>query len=229
MPLSGLRIVDLSEGVAAQACVRHLEQMGARIIRMSPTERGVERIRRLADQVDVALHSSLTGSCGCEELRRFNAGLVCLAIPQGIGLASEDGPCRSADELEHQSLVCALVLLAGLVQRLAAQNEALRPFGRNGDDCGSLQTLDQGPGDRRIPLRSAAGIVEHLTVKEAAVLRLLADGLSNREIAQRRGVTPNTVRSHVRNIYSKLQSSSRVQVAVMASNWMTSSRPGIPA
>jgi DNA-binding CsgD family transcriptional regulator len=43
-----------------------------------------------------------------------------------------------------------------------------------------------------------------LTVREREVLNLLADGLTNGEIAQRLWVSPGTVRRHLENIYEKL-------------------------
>jgi LuxR family maltose regulon positive regulatory protein len=48
------------------------------------------------------------------------------------------------------------------------------------------------------------------------VLRLLAAGRSNQEIAQELVVSLNTVKTHVKNLYSKLQVSSRAQAFVRA-------------
>jgi LuxR family maltose regulon positive regulatory protein len=56
-------------------------------------------------------------------------------------------------------------------------------------------------------------LVDPLTARELDVLRLLAEGLSNRQIAQRLYLSPNTVRIHTSNIYSKLGVSSRTQAA----------------
>jgi len=48
------------------------------------------------------------------------------------------------------------------------------------------------------------------------VLVLLAEGLSNEEIAAELGIAENTVRNHVRNILEKLGLKNRVQAAVYA-------------
>jgi serine/threonine protein kinase/DNA-binding CsgD family transcriptional regulator len=55
-----------------------------------------------------------------------------------------------------------------------------------------------------------------LTAREMEVLQLLAEGLSNKEIAKRLSVTPRTVNFHLDNIYSKLGVSSRTEAAMMA-------------
>lgn len=50
-----------------------------------------------------------------------------------------------------------------------------------------------------------------LTEREQEVLGLIAAGLSNREIQERMVVSHNTVRTHIKNLYSKLDVSSRTQ------------------
>ena len=56
------------------------------------------------------------------------------------------------------------------------------------------------------------GLVEPLSPREIEVLRLLADGLSNAEIAARLYLSPNTLKAHTQNIYSKMDVHSRIQV-----------------
>jgi NarL family two-component system response regulator LiaR len=55
-----------------------------------------------------------------------------------------------------------------------------------------------------------------LTKREAEVLLLVAQGLSNQEIARKLYITDATVRSHVSNIMSKLHLASRIQAALYA-------------
>jgi LuxR family maltose regulon positive regulatory protein len=59
-------------------------------------------------------------------------------------------------------------------------------------------------------------LVEPLTEREREVLRLLMEGASNREIAQRLVLSINTVKRHVYNICGKLGVQSRTQVLVKA-------------
>jgi PAS domain S-box-containing protein len=55
-----------------------------------------------------------------------------------------------------------------------------------------------------------------LTRREAQVIRLIADGLDTAEIADTLQVSPNTVRSHVRNAMSKLGARTRAQLVARA-------------
>ena len=57
---------------------------------------------------------------------------------------------------------------------------------------------------------------ETLTVRETEVLRLLAQGQSNKEIAQSLTIGEKTVKTHVSNILSKLGVPSRTQAALYA-------------
>lgn len=62
----------------------------------------------------------------------------------------------------------------------------------------------------------AAHAFPELTDREREVLGLLAQGLSNQEIADRLFISVKTVRNHVSNIYSKLQVADRVQAIIRA-------------
>jgi HD-GYP domain-containing protein (c-di-GMP phosphodiesterase class II) len=55
-----------------------------------------------------------------------------------------------------------------------------------------------------------------LTTREVEVLRLLARGLSNKEIAARLGIAPKTVGNHVEHIYAKVGASSRAAASLFA-------------
>ncbi len=66
--------------------------------------------------------------------------------------------------------------------------------------------------------RPATGtnLIEPLTQREIEVLRLIAEGLANREIAQRLVISPDTVKVHTRNIYGKLGVKKRTQAVAKA-------------
>ena len=52
-----------------------------------------------------------------------------------------------------------------------------------------------------------------MTKREREIIALIADGLSNKEIAQRLNIATHTVKSHVHNIMEKLALHSRLQIA----------------
>jgi two-component system NarL family response regulator len=62
----------------------------------------------------------------------------------------------------------------------------------------------------------AAQPTPRLTDREMEVLRLVATGMNNREIAKQLFITENTVKNHVRNILEKLQLHSRMEAVVYA-------------
>jgi ATP/maltotriose-dependent transcriptional regulator MalT len=80
-----------------------------------------------------------------------------------------------------------------------------------------LQREDRFPSDHvptPLPLQPPAlnqALVEPLSAREIEVLGLLAEGLTNREIALRLYLSPNTVRVHTFHIYAKLAVNNRTQ------------------
>ncbi len=60
------------------------------------------------------------------------------------------------------------------------------------------------------------GLVDQLSPRELDVLRLIAQGLGNAQIAGRLGISPRTVKNHVSNILAKLNLPSRIEAATYA-------------
>jgi DNA-binding NarL/FixJ family response regulator len=107
------------------------------------------------------------------------------------------------------------VLAARLLRRLARENNKERPGG--------------GPPSEE-PLKSPEFLqpfAAELTRREIEVLRLLAQGHTNREIAQNLVLSSGTVKVHVQRIIRKLGVSDRTQAAVRATELgLFSSKPG---
>ncbi len=66
---------------------------------------------------------------------------------------------------------------------------------------------------RRDPLGDASGLDELLSGRESEVLRLLADGLTDRAIAAALSISPRTVESHVSSLLRKLGVRNRAEAA----------------
>src|SRR6202044_418760 len=60
------------------------------------------------------------------------------------------------------------------------------------------------------------GLADPLSVREGSILKLIAQGLSNKEIARSLAITPETVKSHVKHIFIKLGSEKRAQAVARA-------------
>lgn len=65
-------------------------------------------------------------------------------------------------------------------------------------------------------VRREQPLAEPLSLREMKVLTLLAEGLSNHEIAERLTIAPGTVKNHIGNILSKLNARDRTQAVLLA-------------
>lgn len=81
-----------------------------------------------------------------------------------------------------------------------------------------LVALDPALAEAVLPSRDPLSwpVVEELTPRESEVLQLMAEGLSNRSIAARLGISEHTVHFHVNGILSKLRAQSRTEAVVRA-------------
>lgn len=86
---------------------------------------------------------------------------------------------------------------------------------------GGGQWLEKGLGGRALTklLQRERGLREatrHLTPREMEILRMVAQGLRNRAIAERVHITEGTVKVHLHNIYEKLGVDGRVELTLYA-------------
>ena len=151
----------------------------------------------------------------------------------GIALVSE---LREANPRRGDSPGCAVLVLtaslerqlfvraveagaAGFLHKTAGVEEiidAVRRLcaGESLISAGEVSELLNFSGRRRDPAARAA--VESLTPREKQVLRALADGLDNKGIARRLGITVETERNYLSSVFSKLGVHSRLQALVFA-------------
>ncbi|MGZ4172887.1 MAG: HD domain-containing phosphohydrolase [Solirubrobacteraceae bacterium] len=93
----------------------------------------------------------------------------------------------------------------------AAQLRAVGAAGRL--DADAVEAVLGAAGHRMVQRRSGpAGLTE----REVEVLRLVARGLSNKEIARRLVISPKTVGNHIEHIYDKIGASSRAAAGLFA-------------
>jgi two-component system, NarL family, response regulator YdfI len=82
-----------------------------------------------------------------------------------------------------------------------------------------LGVFDPGILERPLPLRPLneppERFSEDLTARETEVLRAMAEGLANKEIATRLGISENTVKFHVASVMGKLDAGSRTEAVTL--------------
>ncbi len=96
--------------------------------------------------------------------------------------------------------------MTALLERLKPQSGELKPY---------LLTLLGAFGEGS-EARKSQPLVEPMSERELRILRLLAEGFSNREIAERLVISVGTTKSHVHHILEKLGSDSRMEAVARA-------------
>jgi DNA-binding NarL/FixJ family response regulator len=71
-------------------------------------------------------------------------------------------------------------------------------------------------GVPEVPRRAPSEVGETLTPREIDIVRLVGQGLGNKDIALRLGVSVTTVRTHLSKVYGKMGTVSRVELALLA-------------
>ena len=94
-----------------------------------------------------------------------------------------------------------------LLERLKSEGGELKDY---------VATLLSAFGGESARGSRAQPLVEAMSERELEILRLMAEGLSNREIAERLVITVGTAKSHVHHILEKLETESRMQAAAKA-------------
>jgi DNA-binding NarL/FixJ family response regulator len=75
--------------------------------------------------------------------------------------------------------------------------------------------LNQRPSDLGMPNRLTLKSCR-FSKREQSIIAFIADGQSNKKIARMLGVTPETVKTHVKRIFNKLSAETRAQAVVRA-------------
>jgi DNA-binding NarL/FixJ family response regulator len=167
--------------------------------------------RDLLIDIDVAVVDlDLPDGNGVElisDLRAANPRGAVLILTASANRAQEAQAVEAgAAGVMHKSVGIREIIDA--VRRLAEGEHLLSP--REAIDLLRLATREREQN------REGQAALESLTPREMEVLQALAEGLSDKEIAQRLHVSAETVRTHMVNILSKLHVDSRLQALVFA-------------
>lgn len=185
-------VAVVAEVGSGDDAVRLVESTKARYLLLGNyRDRSLAEVAKRAKALpDPPLVMVLVDSIGVEQVRALRAVGIDALLPRSVS------PAELADALKRVTKgerVVAPALLSLLVSALgpSAESDAPGGYGRRKDD-------------------------EPLTRKELEVLARLAEGRSNREIADALFVTPATVKSHLAHIYVKLGVTGRQEAMARA-------------
>jgi DNA-binding NarL/FixJ family response regulator len=162
-----------------------------------------------------------TGREAIEQFRRHrpDVTLMDLQMPDMSGIEAMIG-IRS--EFPNARII-VLTTYAGDVQVVRALTAGARGYLLKGSvHTDLLETIRAvHAGQKRVPPAVAAEVVEHagedeLTPREIDVLRLIAKGNANKEIAAQLSLAEETVKSHITRILSKLRANDRTHAVTIA-------------
>jgi two-component system, NarL family, nitrate/nitrite response regulator NarL len=201
-PAISLRLIVISENRLYREGLAHL--LGA--------QPSLDVVGAAASAAELMLHDA-------------DVALVDVARPPGLRSVAELRRLRmdlpvivvSVPELEGIVVQCAEVGVAGYVTTSGSTDElvaAARGVARGEVVCppGVAAVLARRVAALASQRREPAGDAR-LTLREREILRLIDDGLSNKEIAQRLSLQTKTVKNHVSNILAKLGVANRAAAA----------------
>lgn len=118
-------------------------------------------------------------------------------------------------EDDRDLLACAVVGVSGFVSLDASVDDLLSAIdgARHGELRCSARTAALMLGQLHTAVGRTVLPDVHLTVRQEEILRLIADGLSNKQIAGRLSIELSTVKNHVHNLLERLQVQHRWQAS----------------
>ena len=188
--------------VAAQASVP-----GCRVHEACDLPAALAALRAEPDIDLVLLDLHMPGSqglSGLATLRGQHAGVAVLVV------SAHDEPRVVRRVLDHGA--------AGFIPKSATPTEIGEAI-RSVLDCGTWLPEHLAQAVAALPADSAdvhlAGRLAHLTEQQARVLALVAEGLLNKQIADRLSIQERTVKAHVTAIFAKLKVRNRTQASAL--------------
>jgi LuxR family maltose regulon positive regulatory protein len=137
------------------------------------------------------------------------------ALRDALSLARSEGYVRVfADEGEPMAALLRRLIASARRGIIPPVNGALLDYA--GRLLGAIAAERRAGGKAASPTARTAELVEPLTEREREVLLLLAEGKSNREIADQLVVSLDTVKKHLTHVFGKLGAASRTQAITRA-------------
>jgi DNA-binding NarL/FixJ family response regulator len=187
-----------------------LEEQGIQVVGEAPNgQTAIRLVSELAPDV-VIMDLNMPGISGVETTRQLTA-FAPLTRVVVLTISAEDGDVTSA----VMAGACGYLLKDSSIQQLVAGIRAAAA----GESLISPQIATKVLQRLRAQSSSteAADVIRaELSDREIEVLKLIANGKDNAEIARDLFISPKTVKNHISNILMKLQIDNRIQAAVYA-------------
>jgi DNA-binding NarL/FixJ family response regulator len=204
-----VRVVVAGDDVGARTRLRHvLEEGGGTVVQEATIE----------DDLVEALGEALPD-------------VVVIHIPEPV--SDEIATARRAHRRHPDVPLVAVAVSADRTTVLAAIDAGISGYVLEGDDPAQVVAAVRAAAEGGSPLspKAATALVAartrpsrgQLTRRERDVLGLLAEGLANREIAQRLGISERTVKAHLTSAFRRIGVRGRTQAAL----WVRDHQPDV--
>jgi two-component system, NarL family, response regulator LiaR len=187
-----------------------LMEHGFPVVGEAPTGEAAMPLIERRDPDIVVMDLSMPGMSGVEATRELRRRFPAIAV---LVVTVSAGELDVLDALEAGA--------AGYLLKDAGPEEIVRALQAAVDGDTPLSPRVAGMIVERA--RGVAGgvdassrVVEELTARELEVLRLLAQGLDNSEIAKQLYLSPTTVKRHISGVFAKVGAANRVEAAIWA-------------
>jgi two-component system nitrate/nitrite response regulator NarL len=176
-------------------------------------------VRLLDDVEDLRVVAAMSEGA-IETLRRLRPQIVLLTLG-----AVRDDALRVVAEIRERCPESRLIVMnlpgagARSVASVAAGVSAFVSRDATLDVLAATIRTVAGAGHARVGVHESGRrppVVVRMTPRERDVVALIADGMSNQQIAEQLAIASDTVKSHVRNVMKKLMVHTRLQIAAYA-------------
>jgi two-component system NarL family response regulator len=209
-PADPIRVLLVDDHPLFRHGVRDLlTEQGFQVAEAASGEDALELAAKMVPHV-VIMDLSMPGMGGVEATRRLTAGAP-LARVLVLTLSDDEGSVVEA----IMAGACGYLMKDSSLVEIASAVRAAHDGGSILSPNISAMLLDRlriAEQKSRKPEDHGGGLAD----REVEVLRLLAQGKNNAQIAEELFVSPSTVKTHVSNILTKLQIGNRIQAAVYA-------------
>lgn len=206
-----LRILLADDHAVVRAGLKALLENEDDFIVVAEAESGEQAVQFAQDYephiilMDIRMPGLMSGIDACEQIVRSNSEMKVIILTS----YAEDQLVKDAIQAGAVGYVLKRVGSGQLIDdiRKVAAGDAVI-------DSAVTQSLLHEV--REAASMKEASVFANLSQREIQILALIADGLTNKEIAQKLYLGEGTVRNYVGNILSSLQASNRAEAAVMA-------------